>query len=167
MTELCGRKFAVAGFFGRVSPCENDDGSGLQSGVMDRRELIGFVRARGLGVIASCGPNGSPQAALVGSARILGGTDPRTVQGGFLRAVVRGTVMRHITRDGSHPRHPAMLALLRLPSRHASDHHRRPRPTTAEQLPVEGRAFPQANLVTVARARLEAVCRTQVRLSSS
>jgi len=35
---------------------------------MDRRELIDFVRARGLGVIASRGPDGSPQAALVGIA---------------------------------------------------------------------------------------------------
>ncbi len=35
---------------------------------MDRLELIDFVRARGLGVIASCGPDGSPQAALVGIA---------------------------------------------------------------------------------------------------
>lgn len=35
---------------------------------MDRRELIDFLRARGLGVIASRGPDGSPQAALVGIA---------------------------------------------------------------------------------------------------
>jgi len=35
---------------------------------MDRRELIDFVRVRGLGVIASRGPDGSPQAALVGIA---------------------------------------------------------------------------------------------------
>lgn len=35
---------------------------------MDQAELVNFVRARGLGVIASCGPDGSPQAALVGVA---------------------------------------------------------------------------------------------------
>ncbi|MEP6563173.1 MAG: pyridoxamine 5'-phosphate oxidase family protein [Nakamurella sp.] len=35
---------------------------------MNQAELIGFVRARGLGVIASRGPNGSPQATLVGIA---------------------------------------------------------------------------------------------------
>jgi PPOX class probable F420-dependent enzyme len=35
---------------------------------MDRRGLIEFVRARGLGVVATCGPDGSPQAALVGLA---------------------------------------------------------------------------------------------------
>ncbi len=35
---------------------------------MNQDELIDFVRARGLGVIASRGPNGSPQAALVGIA---------------------------------------------------------------------------------------------------
>lgn len=35
---------------------------------MDRREPIDFVRARGLGLIASRGPDGSPQAALVGIA---------------------------------------------------------------------------------------------------
>ncbi len=35
---------------------------------MDRSELIEFVRARGLGVIASRGPDGCPQAALVGIA---------------------------------------------------------------------------------------------------
>ena len=35
---------------------------------MDRGELIDFVRARGLGVVASRGPDGSPQAALVGIA---------------------------------------------------------------------------------------------------
>jgi hypothetical protein len=41
---------------------------GLERGVLDRPELIDFVRARGLGVIASRGPDGSPQAALVGIA---------------------------------------------------------------------------------------------------
>ncbi len=41
---------------------------GLERGVLDRLELIDFVRARGLGVIASRGPDGSPQAALVGIA---------------------------------------------------------------------------------------------------
>ncbi len=35
---------------------------------MDKTELITFVRARGLGVIASRGPDGSPQAALIGIA---------------------------------------------------------------------------------------------------
>jgi pyridoxine/pyridoxamine 5'-phosphate oxidase len=35
---------------------------------MDQAELIAFVRARGLGVVASRGPAGSPQAALVGLA---------------------------------------------------------------------------------------------------
>ena len=35
---------------------------------MNQTELIDFVRARGLGVIASSGPDGSPQAALVGIA---------------------------------------------------------------------------------------------------
>lgn len=35
---------------------------------MNQAELIDFVRARGLGVIASRGPDGSPQAALVGIA---------------------------------------------------------------------------------------------------
>ncbi len=35
---------------------------------MDLAELIEFVRARGLGVLASRGPSGSPQAALVGIA---------------------------------------------------------------------------------------------------
>lgn len=35
---------------------------------MDRRELIDFVRARGLGVVASRGPDNSPQAALDGIA---------------------------------------------------------------------------------------------------
>jgi PPOX class probable F420-dependent enzyme len=35
---------------------------------MDRRELIDFVRTCALGVIASRGPDGSPQAALVGIA---------------------------------------------------------------------------------------------------
>jgi PPOX class probable F420-dependent enzyme len=35
---------------------------------VDRRELIDFVRARGLAVVATCGPDGSPQAALVGLA---------------------------------------------------------------------------------------------------
>jgi len=35
---------------------------------VDKTELITFVRARGLGVIASRGPDGSPQAALIGIA---------------------------------------------------------------------------------------------------
>jgi PPOX class probable F420-dependent enzyme len=35
---------------------------------MNQAELIAFVRARGLGVVASRGPAGSPQAALVGLA---------------------------------------------------------------------------------------------------
>lgn len=35
---------------------------------MDLAEVIDFVRARGLGVVASRGPFGSPQAALVGIA---------------------------------------------------------------------------------------------------
>jgi PPOX class probable F420-dependent enzyme len=35
---------------------------------MDRPELIDFVGVRGLGVVASRGPDGSPQAALVGLA---------------------------------------------------------------------------------------------------
>jgi len=35
---------------------------------VNQAELIDFVRARGLGVIASSGPDGSPQAALVGIA---------------------------------------------------------------------------------------------------
>jgi PPOX class probable F420-dependent enzyme len=35
---------------------------------MDLAELIGFVRARGLAVVASRGPDGAPQAALVGIA---------------------------------------------------------------------------------------------------
>jgi PPOX class probable F420-dependent enzyme len=35
---------------------------------MDRAELIDFVRARGLAVVASRGPDGAPQAALVGIA---------------------------------------------------------------------------------------------------
>ncbi len=35
---------------------------------MDQAELVNFVRARGFGVIASRGPDGSPQAALVGIA---------------------------------------------------------------------------------------------------
>lgn len=35
---------------------------------MDKRELIDFVRSTGLGVVASTGPDGSPQAALVGIA---------------------------------------------------------------------------------------------------
>jgi PPOX class probable F420-dependent enzyme len=35
---------------------------------MDHAELIAFIRARGLGVVATRGPTGSPQAALVGIA---------------------------------------------------------------------------------------------------
>jgi general stress protein 26 len=35
---------------------------------VDQAELIDFVRLRGLGVVASRGPTGSPQAALVGIA---------------------------------------------------------------------------------------------------
>jgi PPOX class probable F420-dependent enzyme len=35
---------------------------------MDRTEMIEFVRARGLAVVASRGPDGAPQAALVGIA---------------------------------------------------------------------------------------------------
>ena len=33
-----------------------------------RAELVDFIRARGLGVVATVGPNGAPQAALVGVA---------------------------------------------------------------------------------------------------
>ena len=33
---------------------------------MDRSELIDFVRARGLAVVATTGPDGRPEAALVG-----------------------------------------------------------------------------------------------------
>jgi PPOX class probable F420-dependent enzyme len=35
---------------------------------MDKQELISFVRERGLAVVASRGPDGNPQAALVGIA---------------------------------------------------------------------------------------------------
>jgi PPOX class probable F420-dependent enzyme len=35
---------------------------------MDKMELVEFVRARGLGVLATRGSDGSPQAALVGIA---------------------------------------------------------------------------------------------------
>ncbi len=35
---------------------------------MDRAELVGFVRSRGLAVVATRGPDGAPQAALVGIA---------------------------------------------------------------------------------------------------
>ena len=35
---------------------------------MNKAELAAFVRSRGLGVVASRGPSGSPQAALVGLA---------------------------------------------------------------------------------------------------
>jgi PPOX class probable F420-dependent enzyme len=35
---------------------------------VDRAELVSFVRARGLGVVATTGPTGSPEAALVGIA---------------------------------------------------------------------------------------------------
>jgi len=38
---------------------------------MDRAQLIEFVRQRGLAVVATRGPDGSPQAALVG----IGATD--------------------------------------------------------------------------------------------
>ena len=48
--------------------CDNHGDDGWDGGFVDQRELIDFVRARGLGVIASRGPDGSPQAALVGIA---------------------------------------------------------------------------------------------------
>jgi PPOX class probable F420-dependent enzyme len=35
---------------------------------VDRAELITFVRERGLAVVCTCGPDGAPQAALVGVA---------------------------------------------------------------------------------------------------
>ncbi len=35
---------------------------------MNRAELVRFVRARGLAVIATRGPGGAPEAALVGIA---------------------------------------------------------------------------------------------------
>ena len=35
---------------------------------MDRVELVAFVRAHGLGVVATSGPDGAPEAALVGLA---------------------------------------------------------------------------------------------------
>lgn len=35
---------------------------------MDRQEFVEFVRARGLAVVSSVGPDGAPQAALVGVA---------------------------------------------------------------------------------------------------
>jgi Pyridoxamine 5'-phosphate oxidase len=35
---------------------------------MERSRLIGLIRASGLGVLASRGPDGAPQAALVGIA---------------------------------------------------------------------------------------------------
>lgn len=35
---------------------------------MDRDELVRFIRERGLAVVATTGPEGSPQAALVGVA---------------------------------------------------------------------------------------------------
>ncbi len=38
---------------------------------MDRAEVVSFIRQRGLAVVATGGPDGTPQAALVGVA----GTD--------------------------------------------------------------------------------------------
>lgn len=35
---------------------------------MDRTELVSFIRQRGLAVVATRGPDGTPQAALVGVA---------------------------------------------------------------------------------------------------
>ena len=35
---------------------------------MDRSELVTFIRKRGLAVVATRGPDGAPQAALVGVA---------------------------------------------------------------------------------------------------
>ncbi len=35
---------------------------------MDRTELMSFIRQRGLAVVATRGPDGTPQAALVGVA---------------------------------------------------------------------------------------------------
>ena len=35
---------------------------------MDRAELVAFIRARGLAVVATRGPDGAPQAALIGVA---------------------------------------------------------------------------------------------------
>jgi hypothetical protein len=38
----------------------------LQGGAVNKQQLIDFVRQRGLAVIATCGADGTPQAALVG-----------------------------------------------------------------------------------------------------